>query len=177
MKKLLLLLIIIPTLAFSQYERNEIDEMTGDKVLITEPAYLFNKAYFSYWERLQIKLICINDTYSIGLLANYQNKRFLVGSDSEHYIKLEDGTIIKLVSDNLTIANEGGGVIVPANSSLIGATIYSVIKKEEIEAMSKSNVAKVRITTTDGFFELVPPKNYALKFKKVALDFIKDSDK
>jgi len=96
MKKLLLLLLCVPLIGFGQeckFLKNEVDDMTGEKTIITNGTLLCNKLFEP---SLSIQPISINNSFHFALSISRMGN-FNISQGNKVIIKLENDDLITLI--------------------------------------------------------------------------------
>lgn len=171
MKKIILLMLLIPCFCFGQkIEENKYDEFTDNSVMRTSWEDLCTenhvlKSSFNMFYRISR----INDHYYFDVKLGLDNV-FSISDKDMLMLKLENDFIIKLENTKYKISEKGGAFTGKFSQQYMapkqGVYIHYMISKEQLDLISKYSLTKIRVYTTDGYYEKdVKMKNYN-KFKK-----------
>ena len=148
MKKLLLLLLCVPLIGFGQeckFLKNEVDDMTGEKTIITNGTLLCNKLFEP---SLSIQPISINNSYYFAF-SNRRMGEFNISQGNKVIIKLENDELITLIVKSsvskLLLRSE-----VDKTMDQYDANFEADISLEQLTKLSKSKIQKIRIYYDEG---------------------------
>lgn len=171
MKKLILILLIIPCFVYSQgygdddtlsykvsrtkkinpkskFAIDRIDDMTGSIEKITNWCTLSAKRYTYY-----CRFSKINNALHFELKFG-ANQVFAVNEGNVLLIKYGNDSVKYFNNEKYTISRRGGGAINLMSSGLEGIHLYFHINKDELEWFTKNKIIKIRINTTEGYIDV-----------------------
>lgn len=152
MKKLFTLILFFVTLSTQAQKLSEhVDEFTGHKIKKTSVDYLRESFTFS----IAVSIQQINDDYFMVAAINIgTNKYFSISEGTELMFKLENGEVVTLKALESQVSTRGGAYTGRfAGSNAVGLTGKYLLSEENMEAFKRSNVAKIRIYTTDKYYD------------------------
>ena len=168
MKILILILSFIATSAYSQncyYSKDEVDDMTGNSIIITKSKKIWNKLRARGPERLDVYVMKINNSKSLSLTLKLIGDPYSINEEDEVLIKIETGEVLKLINETSEVSDNvrNGSVTQWAVNYLI------MLEDEDIEKLSKFKIDKIRAYTSDGYVDCEISK----KRKSIIIDQLK----
>ncbi|MBL6949023.1 MAG: hypothetical protein ISR57_00095 [Bacteroidales bacterium] len=164
MKNLILIFLFLLSLDLSgqRIKENYIDEFTGQSKVSTSWSNFIMGFSSSIYQRV---IRIDNNTYlnlkvSLGL-----GKVFAVADGAKLLLKLQSDTVITLNNLEYTITSIGGGAYNILGSRAMGASLYFLLSDEFVNIFSNFLVKKMRLYTTDGYYEKEIVPSYADKLK------------
>jgi hypothetical protein len=145
MKKLLLMLLLVPVLIYGQdcrYEQNDVDKFTKKTVIITKPEIVWKDAMMGY--SLSFKVKKIDDQYIIWMRYSSPGS-FII----EKYSKL-----MLLTKNQETFELNAFETVIPksySNGSYV--EVDYLISKETYEKLKNSIITDVRLYTSEGYID------------------------
>jgi hypothetical protein len=166
MKKLLLLILIIPTLCYSQkIARNEIDKFTKQHIIETEPVLIKstgNKA-MGAWFR------CAGDSY-YALFNGIGEAVGTIGPTSQIILLMENDSTVVLKSTGIqTVKNNGPRDFYQDHEYKIAA--------EDLYQLSVHSLKAVRRYTSEGYTDVEVPAKTKDRLRDLAFLFLKELGK
>lgn len=159
MKKLLMLLMLIPMMSFAQCKKKvEIDKFTGDTIK-TSKNYMINRNYIYYGVAFQTWEYNNTDYLKITWV---DNKIHSIYKDDNISFLLENKMVIEMVP----IDNVVGDYNRVENITLWTIKPTYFISSHDKEVLSKYKATHVRIMTTEGYAEYKISKKGADKLMK-----------
>lgn len=158
MKNLCLLLILIPSLCFSQtfpqgsFAENRVDEATHDTIMRTywqvmERSGLSRKLNTFY------RISRINDNIYIDLKVIEAGRPFVVPRGAELKILLENGNILLFHNKSYQVSCAGCGARGFAGSSVQGAVLSFEVTDYNMRQLMHHYIARIGINTGDDYLE------------------------
>jgi hypothetical protein len=170
MKKIIFALLFLfssVVLHAQSLEINEVDEFTGNTVKRTSwETFNSNTSFYGHFRISQI-----NDSYFFDLKMMIGNKVFAIDQGQEFMFKLSDDEVISLQNLKYSIACIGCGAKGFAGSQGYGVQTSYPIDKNQIQALKSNQIVKVRIYTSEGFFENDVKAKHASKIHNALLLF------
>lgn len=171
MKNLLLVITLFGTLnTFSQnsaFEKNEIDDMLGHKVLITKWSTIVMNWNSTVYSRIHLS----GENIFLDIKAG-TNKVTSAQKDALLILKTWNDSLIKLKNSSYTISGIGDGAIGLSGSRDQGISLSYQISKKELEEISKNGIKKIRIYLSDYYMEEELKKKKSDSFKKLSIAFL-----
>lgn len=157
---LLILFLIVPNIVFCQcsYRRNEVDEFTGNKILVTTPKLLLNKfgghSFICHTGKIDSTIVLYMNFTAWDI--------FSISRGSKILFKLTNDSICGLLAANEYETASSRNMTYVPNWEI---TIYSVLDEETINTLTMYGVKKCRVYTNDGYleFEFNPNKTMIIK--------------
>lgn len=159
MKRLFLFLVFAPLFAVSQrIAENKVDEFTHNMVKRTTwdlLAYKFNGSMYAH-----TRISLINKDYFLQL-------RYLcrsgcaIGEGGRFMLKLDNDSIITLVSIKSEIACTGCGATGLVGAGVLGLDLSFTATEEQIRYVAVHRVVKARLYLSDGYVEASIGSGYA----------------
>lgn len=148
---ILMMVIATATKAQAEFEKNEVDEFTGDKLEVTKYDVLVQNFKLNAF----LATTNINDSvYVVKLkLMLSSGKVHSIEEGATLYLKLNDGTIIELHNMKYVISCSGCGARGFAGSMAEGSQSMYKITGEQIDKLSKHEIIKFRLYTSVGYVE------------------------
>lgn len=166
MKKILLLLLLtIPLLSFSQkIEKNEIDEFTGKKTVYTNWGKFKTGNGLTGQNNLMFRFTSLDGVEAFHL--KWVTASMLsISEGAKLMFKMSDDSVITLESLNYAIASKGDGVTGLSMSAILG--VSCIYYGADIKMFSgDSYLTKLRIYTTNGYVDIDIKEKDALKINK-----------
>lgn len=165
MKKLFLILFLMPLAVGAQKIETRIDRITGDTLVLSKPEKLFGKPSFTgtVGEQLFFILSKSKSANSISFFVQTgKSLLFTIKKDDKAHIKFTDGSVLTLSP----IANN----VSEANHSVTGSTASGtyILSNADIELIKTKKVQFIRIESSRQNFEYEIKDKNALDIKKVA---------
>lgn len=170
MKKVLLLILLIPSMCFAQkLTKNEVDEFTGQSLkktsievfsstLKNHVAYQFSQVNNTKWFRLKM------------IIPSSGGSVFSISKDNKIIFKLNNGEFLTLYCHEYTTTCKGCAV-----EGLVGSDAWGIdapyhITDEQLEQLKNNPPVKIRVYTNDGYVEEdIKEKNQKIFIKSIDL--------
>jgi hypothetical protein len=152
MKNIIIIIMMsISFIGYSQtnckFTKNEIDDMTGEKVVISK-SFIMCVEFMGLGLHLTPKQI--NDKYILNFSFTYP-RSFSMSESDKIILKLENDELITL-STNKNFNSEGEEIFTGSGyTTLYGGNIDIEITKEQLEKLSVNKLSKLRIYFSEGF--------------------------
>lgn len=145
MKKLLIILALLPALAYGQceFKVNKTDDFTKSRIRETDMVLLFKDAMSGASKGFTIRQV--NSDYYIQMRASSTDRVAVIGKNGELMFKLANDSVVTLKSMDIYAADLSGSL------GVLNATY--TISKEQLALLSKSGIVKFRYYLTDGYVE------------------------
>lgn len=141
------------------YEKNETDEFTGSKILLTSPVTFLN-----FSEKMKCSLSRINTENFFVLEFTTGKSLYNIEKEDLIYFIFDDGSKVTFEPVDLVTFSEK---IHGYNNIKV---VYSI---GDLMPLQTSEINKMRVTTSDGFFDYEIKKSKAKRFFKDNLVCIK----
>ncbi len=154
MKKIVLVLLLTVSFGYSQnckYKKNEVDEFTGSKVIITKDK-IFTKIGMGFGTYAIISAKKINDTKYLAVSFS-SNTIFTLRKGSLVMFKTENDEIIELSFSESMVADYSSSQVGTTNITRWTAKMYFLLSDELVQKFNDIRIKKVRWYTTDGYVE------------------------
>jgi len=135
-----------PCFSQCEYERDEIDDMTGDKVVETTSELILNKFGGTSISVSATMVVSNSDTIRFLTFTFTAWSIFSMDEDNKILIKLENGEIIELKNAEYLIAETG-------SFETWEADIDAFLTYENFIKLSKNPIVKIRFYFNDGYVE------------------------
>lgn len=158
MKTILLLLILLPSISFSQckYLRDDVDKFTNDTIKQTR----FNRLCYKGIRCFNYAFALMNG-YKYLMVSYVSSSIYSVRDDAKLMLLMDDGSVI-----NLNVIK--GGIAGPS-LSVWYLEVYLPLSDDNYDLLRSKSISTIRYFTADGYVELdTKPKNSNL-FKKMLL--------
>ena len=130
--------------------------MTTDWTTLNDPAWKNGRiAYLRLSKQDGIIVMSLKATTAGNVVSVKEGADFL--------IKTESGEVVKFKNHEFEIAGYGDGAINLRGSKALGVELHFLATQEQVEIISKSKIAKVRLVTSEGNLEIEPETK---KYKK-----------
>jgi len=155
MKRILIIILLIPFLSFSQeciYKINKVDEFTGDKILETKEVAIHS---------LKGKKINNNQTLEFTITSS---NVFSMDENDYLMLKFKSGEVIKMNFYKNTTANY---VFLEMLNTTIWTSSNSIsINQETADKIKDNEIVKIRWSTSKGYSEKDCKKKHSRNFTK-----------
>lgn len=166
MKQILPLLILSISVNAQKVTTDKKDQFTGlavKETSVEQLAHPLKMNGFAY----NFSTKKVDDKYYFNLRMMSLNKEvFAINKDSKLMILLKNDSVITLLAPSFVISGKGkaGSGLSAGNAE--GLSIDYLISKEEIELLASSDIAKIRVYTSDGYTEQDIKETASKKVKK-----------
>jgi hypothetical protein len=169
MKKMLLLLILLPGLSKAQGEFS--DKLATD-VIDEATHYAVKRTYWQVFERGNLRknintfyrISSIDGELYLDLKVMHGGDVFVVPRNGELELRLENGNILTLYNAEYTASSTGAGARGWAGSSAAGATLSYRISDKDVKTLLHNYVDRIRIYTGDTYYEKRIPEYRSERF-------------
>lgn len=170
MKKIILpIILFVSVYSFGQsLAENKIDEFKKVHIKRTswETLHSFSKGFVVNYRIEKIdSIVAFNLKMMVGN-GFTPTKVFSISKDSEIIFKLDNEELVSLFSISHEITCTGCGAIGFVGSEAQGINIRYFLDKSSIDKLIKNKVVKIRIYTTDGYYEDNIKEKRAIEFIK-----------
>lgn len=165
MKNILIIILFIPIIGFSQkcnYKVNEIDEFTGDKVVATKPIF-FSKAFYS---SVKVSSQSVNDVKALNFELT-STSIFTVNSGSKLLLMTDKDEVITLLFSDTIISSSQYQPVTKLTYWTVSHPF--ILSNSDFDKLVSENIKKIRWYTTEGYIQNEVKK----KKQKVIADILK----
>lgn len=161
MKKFFLILMLVPLISsYSHAQKiveDKIDEFTNTSVKRTSQEVLFR----AFTEGFGYCIARINQSTFMEVYFS-MGRVFAIDEGAELMFKLSDGSVVTLFNSKYDLSN----LYSMGGSSYYYVRLTFPLRETEIKALKSTPISKLRIYTTDGYFERDVKEKAAKKFIK-----------
>jgi len=162
--------IMVANVLFGQncdFLRNEVDDMTGNKVIELEPEKIYKKMKTRGPEKIDVNLMKVNNSVVLYIDQYLQGDAYSISEDDDVIMKFNDDSTLKLDNYNSEVADYKKLGLSGASTQWV-VTYKIKLDESEINELTNKHIVKLRTYSSEGFIDFEVKD----KFSKVLMNQI-----
>lgn len=136
-----------------KYQKNEVDDMTGKRVVRMIQEKIFKKTTLFGPEEVKVRVSNIDGTVFLSITSYLQSDVYSIREGNTVIIRFVDGTVMELENYNSEVADYKRLGITGEGGTQWYATHKVVLSGQELHMLRNNYISKIRLYSTDGYDE------------------------